>query len=38
MTRADLLVMELMIHLADGYQRRYVQRIRPAEQLSLPGF
>jgi DNA-binding response OmpR family regulator len=38
MTRADLLVLEVMIHLADGYQRRYEQHVRPPHQLMLPGF
>jgi DNA-binding response OmpR family regulator len=38
MTRADLLALEIMIHLADGYQRRYRERISPPEQLLLPGF
>jgi DNA-binding NarL/FixJ family response regulator len=38
MTRADLLVLEVMVHLADGYQRRYEERVNPPEQLPLPGF
>jgi len=38
MTRADLLALEVMIYLADGYQRRYQQRIDPPQQLMLPGF
>ena len=38
MTRADLLVLEVMVHLADGYQRRYLQRADPPQQLMLPGF
>jgi len=38
MNRADLLVVELMAHLADGYRRRYDERRRPPRQLSLPGF
>lgn len=38
MTRADLLVLEVMVHLADGYRRRYRQRAQPPEQLLLPGF
>ena len=38
MTRADLLVLEVMVHLAEGYQRRYEQRINPPQQLALPGF
>jgi DNA-binding NarL/FixJ family response regulator len=38
MTRADLLVLEVMVHLADGYQRRYEERINPPEQLFFPVF
>jgi DNA-binding NarL/FixJ family response regulator len=38
MNRADLLVVEVMAHLADGYRRRYHEREHPAEQLLLPGF
>ncbi len=38
MNRADLLVLEVMAHLADGYRRRYHEREHPAEQLGLPGF
>jgi hypothetical protein len=38
MNRADLLVLELMAHLADGYRRRYHEQSRPARQLNLPGF
>ena len=38
MTRADLLVMEVMVHLTEGYRRRYQQRIHPPRQLTLPGF
>jgi hypothetical protein len=38
MTRADLLVLEIMIHLAEGYRHRYQQRMRPPVQLLLPGF
>ena len=38
MTRADLLVLEVMIHLAEGYRKRYRERIHPPAQLSLPGF
>jgi hypothetical protein len=38
MTRADLLVLEIMAHLADGYRRRYHEDYRPATQLGLPGF
>jgi DNA-binding NarL/FixJ family response regulator len=38
MTRADLLALEMMIHLAEGYRHRYQERIRPPEQRMLPGF
>lgn len=38
MTRADLLALEIMIHLAEGYRRRYQQRVHPAVQQMLPGF
>ena len=38
MTRADLLAMELMLHLADGYRRRYREYVRPPVQRMLPGF
>lgn len=38
MNRADLLILEVMVHLADGYRRRYVRRILPPTQLVLPGF
>jgi CheY-like chemotaxis protein len=38
MNRADLLVLEVMGHLADSYRQRYHQRQRPPRQLLLPGF
>jgi len=38
MARADLLVLELMIHLAEGYRGRYQERVHPPVQLVLPGF
>ena len=38
MNRADLLVVEVMAHLADGYRRRYHERHCPPQQLLLPGF
>jgi hypothetical protein len=38
MNRADLLVLEIMAHLADGYRRRYHERSHPPRQLGLPGF
>ncbi|MGC3970014.1 MAG: hypothetical protein QM775_22620 [Pirellulales bacterium] len=38
MTRADLLVLEVMVHLSEVYRKRYFQRIEPPMQLTLPGF
>lgn len=38
MTRADLLALEIMIHLAEKYRRRYQERAQPAVQRILPGF
>ncbi len=38
MTRADLLVLEVMVHLAEGYRQRYRERVERAEQRLLPGF
>ncbi len=38
MTRADLLIVELLMHLADGYRRRYHDRTHPPGQRLLPGF
>jgi DNA-binding response OmpR family regulator len=38
MSRADLLVLEVMAHLADGYRRRYDERNHPPQQMLLPGF
>ena len=39
MNRADLLVLEVMAHLADGYRRRYHERQSSARSsLQLPGF
>ncbi|MCE5267434.1 MAG: hypothetical protein LLG00_06070 [Planctomycetaceae bacterium] len=38
MNRADLLVMEILLHVADGYRRRYQERIHPPVQQTLPGF
>ncbi|MEM8945991.1 MAG: hypothetical protein AAGD11_12515 [Planctomycetota bacterium] len=38
MNRADLLVLEVMGHLADGYRARYYERKHPPRQLELPGF
>ena len=36
--RADLLVLEVMGHLADNYRRRYREASHPSKQLPLPGF
>lgn len=38
MSRADLLALEVIGHLADGYRRRYHERRSPARQQMLPGF
>jgi hypothetical protein len=38
MTRADLLVVEVMIHLAENYRQRLLERYDPPRQLVLPGF
>ena len=38
MSRADLLVLEVMVHLTEGYRGRYLERQHPPEQLLLPGF
>ena len=38
MNRADLLVLEMLGHLADGYRLRYFERKNPPQQLQLPGF
>jgi hypothetical protein len=38
MNRADLLVLEVMAHLADGYRHRYHRRTYPLRQKMLPGF
>lgn len=38
MVRADLLALEIMVHLAEGYHARYEQRTDPPRQLLLPGF
>jgi hypothetical protein len=37
MNRADLLILEVMAHLADGYRRRYYGRRNSPQQLLLPG-
>lgn len=38
MSRADMLVLEVMINLAEQYHTRYLQRVCPPRQLPLPGF
>jgi CheY-like chemotaxis protein len=38
MSRADLLVLEVIVHLAEGYRRRLDELHRPLEQKLLPGF
>jgi DNA-binding response OmpR family regulator len=38
MTRADLLALEIMVHLADNYRDRYRERIHTPTQRLLPGF
>lgn len=38
MTRADLLALEVMVHLAEGYRQRYQYRVSPPLQRTLPGF
>jgi DNA-binding NarL/FixJ family response regulator len=37
MTRADLLLLEVMMHLGEGYRRSYEDLARPPRQRSLPG-
>lgn len=38
MNRADLLVLDVMIHLIEEYRRRFLERKNPPEQRRLPGF
>jgi DNA-binding response OmpR family regulator len=38
MTRADLLALEIMMYLAEGYRTLYRQRTHPDVQRMLPGF
>jgi len=38
MNRADLLALELLLHVGDGYRQRYEERVNPPLQLKLPGF
>lgn len=35
MTRADMLILEVVIHLAEGYRERFRQRMHPPRQLTL---
>jgi hypothetical protein len=38
MNRADLLALEVVVHLAEGYRREYLERREPPKQRLLPGF
>lgn len=38
LNRADLLALEIMVHLAEGYRKLYQERQRPPQQQLLPGF
>ena len=38
MNRADLLALEIVVNQAEGYRRRYQERIHPPAQGTLPGF
>jgi DNA-binding response OmpR family regulator len=38
MNRADMLILEVMINLAEGYRDRFLKRVRPPRQMRLPGF
>jgi hypothetical protein len=38
MTRADLLILEVTINLAEGYRKRLINLLHPPRQLLLPGF
>ncbi len=37
MTRADLLILEVMMHLGEGYRRKYEDSVHPPRQQILPG-
>jgi DNA-binding response OmpR family regulator len=37
MTRADLLMLEVLVHLAEGYRCRYRELVNPPRQMLLPG-
>ncbi|MCH7729283.1 MAG: hypothetical protein IH991_22810 [Planctomycetes bacterium] len=38
MSRADLLILEVTVNLAEGYRDRLFKQVFPARQLPLPGF
>ena len=38
MNRADMLILEVMINLAEGYRDRFMKRVNPPRQRTLPGF
>jgi hypothetical protein len=38
MTRADLLILEVMMHLGEGYRQGYDELLHPPTQQLLPGF
>jgi DNA-binding response OmpR family regulator len=38
MSRADLLALEIIVHIAEGYRRRYEEFLQPVTQKRLPGF
>ena len=38
MNRADLLVLEVMVNLAERYRRRYLDEVHPPRQKLFPGF
>ena len=38
MNRADMLILEVMINLAEGYHQRFLERVLPPRQLMLAGF
>jgi DNA-binding NarL/FixJ family response regulator len=37
MNRADLLVVDVLVHLAERYRQRYLDRVRPPRQMLIPG-
>ncbi len=37
MNRADLLVVDVLVHLTERYRQRYLDRVRPPRQQTLPG-